>query len=192
VLALQVSAQPNAEENQHGPWKRHVMTPKDRWFDTPTPHPLAYFTQYPALLDMSGDFCYLCTPEKRLAAAKAAKEPKAEVHLVGVIRGFTIYDLFYRFQSDGAVDWKSILVKIGADSYREIYHCEPTQVDASALPSVIIRVGTEPLLKSQYFVGGNRGDFEDDYFWFGKNGPTLVDLRQFSGATSGKRPMRGK
>lgn len=28
-------------------WLRHVMTPKSEWFDTPAPHPLSYFTDYP-------------------------------------------------------------------------------------------------------------------------------------------------
>jgi hypothetical protein len=116
------------------------------------------------------------TPEKRLAAAKAAKEPRAEVRLVGKIGTFFIYDVFYRFQSEGSVDWKSILVKVGPDRYREIYHCEPTQVDARALPSALIRVGTEVFLHSRYSVGGNKGMVEDDYYSFRQNGPIRVDL----------------
>ncbi len=176
VVALQLIAQTKDEMDQPGPWKRHVMTPKDRWFDKPEPHPLAYFTAYPALLNESGDFCYLCTPEKKLAAAKAAKEPRAEVRLVGKIGTLSIYDVYYRFQSEGSVDWKSILIKTGPDSYREIYHCEPTQVDARALPSVLIRVGREVMLHSQYFVGGNKGMVEDDYYSFRPNGPIRVDL----------------
>jgi hypothetical protein len=176
ILALPLIAQPKTERDQPGPWKRHVMTPKGGWFDTPAPHPLAHFTQYPALLDESGDFCYLCSPEKKLAEAKAAKEPKAEVKLVGTIRGLTIYDVFYHFQSEGAVDWKSILVRTAPKAYREIYHCEPTQVDARALPSIIVRVGTELLLNSRYIAGGNKGMYTDDYYWFGQTGPTLVDF----------------
>ncbi len=176
MLALPLVAQPQTDRDQPGPWKRHVMTPKGGWFDTPTPHPLAYFTRYPALLDESGDFCYLCTPQKKLSAAMAAKEPKAEVRLVGTIKGLTIYDVFYRFESDGAVDWKSILIKTAPNVYREILHCEPTHVDARALPSVITQLGTELLLNSRYFAGGNKGMYVDDYYSFDQIGPTLVDF----------------
>ena len=51
-------------------WQRHVMTPKDTSFDSPAPHPLAYFVEFPMLRDESGDFCYLCSPGKRLAEEK--------------------------------------------------------------------------------------------------------------------------
>jgi hypothetical protein len=152
------------------------MTSKDAWFDTPPSHPLAHFTRYPILLDESGDFCYLCTLQKKLAVAKAATEPKAEASLVGTIKGLTIYDVFYRFQSEGEVDWKSILVKTEPNVYREIYHCEPTQIDAQAFPSVIVRVGPEFLLNSRYVAGGNKGIYHDDYYWFGQTGPIRVDF----------------
>ena len=77
-------------------WLRHVMTPKSEWFDTPAPHPLSYFTDYPMLRDASGDFCYLCTPEKKLAEAKKVKV-KTDLTLVGKLAGFAIYDLYYHF-----------------------------------------------------------------------------------------------
>ena len=121
-------------------WQRHVMTPKDDRFDTPPPRSLAYFTEYPMLRDKSGDFCYLCSPEKRLAEAKKEKIA-TEISLVGTLAGFQIYDLFYRFSCEGCVDWKLILVKTGQDQYREIYHVQPTQVDAHAAASFLVNVG---------------------------------------------------
>jgi hypothetical protein len=176
VAALQLVAQTKGKMDQPAPWKRHVMTSKGDWFDTPASHPLAYFTEYPALLDESGDFCYLCTAEKRLAAARSAREPRAEVRLVGKVGKLSIYDVYYRFRSEGSVDWKSILVKAGPETFREIYHCQPTQVDARALPSALIRVGTEVLLQSRYFIGGNRGMVEEDYYSFRQSGPIRVDV----------------
>jgi hypothetical protein len=176
LLALPLVGQSESESEQPGPWKRHVMTAKGEWFDTPAAHPLTHFTKYPKLRDESGDFCYLCTPQKRLETAKAAKGPKAEVHRVGAIGGLPIYDVFYRAEEEGAVDWKSILVRTGPNAYREIYHCQPTQVDAGALPSVIVRVGGERLLNSRYIVGGNRGLYADDYYYFGQAGPVRVDF----------------
>jgi hypothetical protein len=99
-------------------WQRQVMTPKAEWVDTPEPHSLAYFTQYPMLRDEGGGFCSLCTPDQRLAEAKK-REIRTELHLVGTLQGFEVYDLFYRFECEGCVDWKSILVKTGPDLYRE-------------------------------------------------------------------------
>ena len=37
-------------------------------------------------------------------------------------------------------------------------------MDARALPSVLVRVGNEVLLHTRYFVGGNKGMVEDDYY----------------------------
>src|SRR5271157_2646044 len=116
LLALQAGAA----------WQRHVGTPKGDWFDQPEPHPLAYFTEYPMLRNESGDFCSLCSPDKRLAEAKK-QQVGSDLRLVGTLGGFEVYDLFYRFKCQGCVDSKSILVKTGPDEYREIYHREPTQ-----------------------------------------------------------------
>jgi hypothetical protein len=189
LFAQQKVAEATNSREKPGLWKRHVGTPKDAWFDSPEPHALEYFTKYPALLDESGDFCFLCSPEKKRATAAAAPEPKAEVHLVGAIKGFSVYDFFYRFTCQGCVDWKSVLVKTGPDSYREIYHREPTQVDARALPSEVVAFGSESLLKSRYFVGGTHGVYLDDYYWFDRVGPTLVD---FSPLVKAIRVFRGE
>jgi hypothetical protein len=75
-------------------WQRYVLTPKGDHFDVPLPYPLSYFTQYPSLRDEDHDFCYLCPPEKSLAVAKQRND-RAEVKLVGKIREFEIYDVFY-------------------------------------------------------------------------------------------------
>lgn len=98
------------------------------------------------------------------------------------MNGLPIYDVFYRFKAEGAVDWKSILVRTGPNAYREIYHCEPTQVDARALPSVIVRVGGDLLLNSRYIAGGNKGIYGDDYYYFGKAGPARVDFQPIKAA----------
>jgi hypothetical protein len=89
-------------------WHRHVMTPKEEWVDSPKPHSLAYFTEYPMLRNESGDFCYLCTPEKKLAEAKKIRV-KTDLNLVGNLAGFAIYDLYYRFETVGSVDTKRSL-----------------------------------------------------------------------------------
>jgi hypothetical protein len=109
-----------------------------------------------------------CDPVKDLATAKAVKV-RSEVHRVGTIHGLAIYDVFYYFEHDyypvGAVmppDWKSILVQMAPNSYREIYHCEKTEAFARPLPSVIKIADKEALLKSTYVDGGNKGGYFDD------------------------------
>ena len=156
-------------------WQRHVMTAKNNWFDQPEPHPLTYFTEYPMLRDESGDFCNLCSPDKRLAEAKKQKV-WTEVRLVGRLKGFEVYDLFYRFKCEGCVDWKAILIKTGPDQYREIYHLEPAQVDSRAGESFIVSVDPDSLLGTRYMIGGNKGMYSDDYYWFDNSGPALVDF----------------
>jgi hypothetical protein len=189
-LALTVAAlaQQPATKDQPGPWKRHVITAKLDRFDAPEPHPLTFFTRYPSLLDEDGDFCYLCAEPQKLAAAKLAKQPVAEVHFVGVINVFGIYDVFYRFHTEGAVDWKSILVKTGTNLYREIYHRQPTQPGARAWPSAIRKYGTDLLLVASYSIGGMHSLSKTDYYWFGEAGPVLVDVSPIRTAAKSALP----
>jgi len=172
LLSLLLTAQSRMDRDQPGPWKRYVTTPKGDWFDTPTPHTLAHFTRYPALLDESGEFCYLCSTQKRLSMAMSAEEPRAEVHVVGKIRGSTIYDVFYRFHSEGVIDWKSVLVQTGPDHYREIYHDEPNEGTVGR--SSLLIIGDETVLG----VSDNRYRMEgfEGYWCFGTAGPELLDF----------------
>ena len=61
---------------------------------------------------------------------------------------------------------KAILVKTSADAHREIYHVEPTQIDAQARSWFLVSLGQEKLLGTRYMVGGNKGLYSDDYYWF--------------------------
>jgi hypothetical protein len=156
-------------------WQRHVLTEKGERTDHAKPHTLAYFTRYPMLREETDPFCYLCTPEKRLSEAKKYKV-RTELRYIGTIHGFAIYDLFYRFNNPSDPDWKTILVKSGPNEFREIYHCEPTQVDARAVRSSIVIVSREGVLSTRYWHGGNSGGHTDDYYWFDETGPHPLDL----------------
>ena len=153
-------------------WQRQVSTPKSWFVDSPAPHPLSYFTQYPSLRDEDHNFCYLCLPEKSLAAAKLRND-RAEVKLVGRIRGLEIYDVFYSFEGESAEpDWKSILVRVQPGQYREIWHYQRTE--GRIWPSHLVRVGNETLLG--LMDDCYRQDIVQEIFWFGKNGPVSVDF----------------
>jgi hypothetical protein len=152
-------------------WQRRVLTPKSEITDTPLPHPLSYFTQYPSLRDEDYDFCHLCTPEKRLAAAKQRND-RAKVKRVGIIREYSIYDVFYFFGDSEEPSWKSILISTQPNQYREIWHYQ--RIEGGIWPSFLVEVGTESLLGLQDDC--YRQEVIQEYYWFGKDGPTRVDL----------------
>jgi hypothetical protein len=158
-------------------WTRIVRTNKGDRVDSPAPHSLAYFTAYPYLRDEAGDLCHLCTPEKRLAEARKSKyKARASVSRVGILQGFAIYDVRYFFDDAEEPDWKSILVKIAPNQYREIYHLQLSQIGAKIHASVLVKAGSDTILATVTDVGGNKGMTAEDYFWFDRLGANLIDL----------------
>jgi hypothetical protein len=162
LLAIPLAAQ----------WQRYVLTPKGGGNpDIPLPHPLSYFTQYPSLRDYDHDFCYLCPPEKSLAVAKQRKD-RAEVKLVGKVREYTIYDVFYFFSQEVEPSWKSILIGTGPNQYREIWHYQ--RAEGAIWPSYLVKVGSETLLGLQDDC--YRQDTIQEHFSLGKDGAVIIDL----------------
>jgi hypothetical protein len=123
--------------------ERVVMTGKFDFVDKPGTHSLSYFTKYPGLRDVDGDFCLGCSPEKKLAAAKAQKA-RTEVKLVGTIQGLAIYDVLYFFDDEPEPQWKSILVRTGPNRYREIWHYQ--KIQGGIWPSFLVKAGNQTLL----------------------------------------------
>jgi hypothetical protein len=165
LLALLMAAPSVAE------WPRFVITPKGDRVDKPEAHDLKYFTEHPSLRDESGDFCYLCTEEQRLAEAKKDKA-KAEVRKIGKLSRFTAFDVFHYFGEDPRPAWKSIIVQTGSDLYQEIYHDQPHEGQPN--PSFIVKAGKELLL----CVADNvyKWDAEEDCFWLGTKGVVRLDF----------------
>jgi hypothetical protein len=168
-------------------WRRHVLTAKDGWFDTPQPHPLAYFVRDPFLRDDGNDFCISCTPGEKATLYLKIKS-RTDVQRIGVLNGFALYDVLYYFGESDSPDWKAVLVKVGPDQYREIFHVQRTQVDEHVGPSRFVNAGQEQLLSTVAFAGGNRGMEYGDYFWLSKNGPVIVDTSTFLKATHSVLP----
>ncbi len=152
-------------------WPRLVITPKGADLDTPGAQSLKYFTEYPLLRDESGDFCYLCKPEERLARAKEEKS-RADLKLVGRIGRFSAYDIFYYFGDDQEPAWKSIVVQTRPNSYQEIYHDQPSEGQPN--PSFLVHASKEPLL----CVVDNvyRWDAQEECFWFAVDGVVRIDF----------------
>lgn len=148
--------------------------------DSPTPHELAYFTEFPEQRDLEEDACRLCDPkEKAKTIASLKKRMRAGITRVGMVKGFEIFDVFYPHvpnPSPGSLEhwmepvWKSILVKVGADQYQEIYHYQGIEQE-SVTPSILMG----PVLKTE-FHPGSMGMREEEYFWFDESGPTHVEM----------------
>jgi hypothetical protein len=155
-------------------WKRWVISANRDWFDTATPHPLEYFINDPFLRDDGGDFCTRCTPEDK-ATIHLTRKGSAKVQPVGTLEGFKIYDVFYYFDDEPKIAWKSILVEVKPSQFIEIYHLQPTLADIG--PSFIQHTHDVTLLATHDPQPGTGVFSYKAYWWFGNaKGPVLVDL----------------
>jgi hypothetical protein len=164
-------------------WERVVMTGKGEFVDKPGAHSLSYFTQYPGLRDVDGYLCIGCSPEQTLAAAKAQKA-RTEVKLVGTIRRFTIYDVFYFFDDEPEPQWKSILVRTGPDQYREIWHYQ--KIQGGIWPSFLVNAGNQTLLGLDDHC--YRLVRIQEYFRITESGVTRIDFSPISEAANSILP----
>ncbi len=161
-------------------WQRHIQSGKGDAFDTPEPHPLAYFTADPFLRDDGDQFCSVCTPEGK-ATVHTEHTFTVETRHVGALHGFEIYDVYYRFDDHvgtSKIDWKSILVKVGPDQFREIYHLQPT--DAIITPSHVLNAVDEKILATHDVIPGTGNYYYEDYFWFSAAGPERIDIERIT------------
>jgi hypothetical protein len=156
-------------------WLCKVYSPKGEWLKEAKPHPLSYFIQDPVLRDDANDFCKSCTPEEK-ATIHLKMKARSEVRRLGLFGGFIAYDVLFYFQDSKSPDWKFVLLKTGPDEYRKIVQIQRTQHDQYVGPSHIVTCGKEQFLVVRAHAGGNGGVYYGDYFWFGQDGPIVVDV----------------
>jgi hypothetical protein len=184
VLALLVHGFCKAND-----WQRVVATPKGDHVDSPSPHNLSYFTNFPELLDAVEPLCYLCSPAKTTKMITEIKNSPERMHAavrrIGTIRGFEVFDVLYSFHADGRdqLAWKSVVVKVTPDRYREIYHYQ-TNYGGFISPSVI----SGDILASECDVGA-KGMMVEEYFWFDQTGPTHLDTKPILDAAKRVMPV---
>ena len=160
-------------------WERQIVTGKGVSTGTSAPHALAWYTQKPWLRKDAGEFCDDCEqPESGKFSTKLEK--------IGTLRGLTIYDLFCFFNNDETPDWKSILVEVAPDRYREIYHLEPPA--AILKPAFIFKAGGEYLLGTNDEIPGTGNYYYEDYWWFGPDGPVRVNIEAIGEALKSALP----
>lgn len=175
-------------------WNRVAFSGKGESQDIPVPHSLRYFTANPFLRDDGGDLCVDCSPQGR---AKSALEYsiQAVVQPVGVLAGYHILDVLYpvgKRSDPGSSDvkWKSILVQVGPDRYKEIFHLQAFYTTISIKPSNIIASGNERVLATMDSDGGNGGGCWEGYWWFDRAGPHPLDFSRVEAAMQQRIPKQ--
>jgi hypothetical protein len=83
------------------------------------------------------------------------------------------------------VKWKSILVQVGPNRFKEILHFQAFYTTTSISPSRIIQSGDERILATMDRDGGNRGGCSEGYWWFDDTGPHLLDFFEFKPSSLG-------
>jgi hypothetical protein len=173
-------------------WQRVIDAASDSGTDVPAPQNLSYFVEFPELRNLDEYICHLCSPAERAKRIGDLRGPSrgmsAEVRRVGVVKGFEIFDVFYRESDDEdtlgeAPIWKSIIVKVGPDRYREIYLYQCGYIQEMH-PSVLMG----PVLYTRR-QEGNMGMQPEEYFWFDESGPTNVDKAAIVEAASRVLPV---
>ena len=168
-----------------GQWQRLVFSGKGGFDDVPAEHPLSYFTANPFLRDDGDDLCALCTPEGKAKSAQHYSI-RTVVRPVGVLAGYRVVDVLYYVRSRetnaerAEVKWKSVLVQVGANRFKEIFHLSAFYTTVSIQPSLIIRSGSEQVLTTMDGDGGNGGGCWEGYWWFDRAGPHQLDFTGLS------------
>ena len=176
-----------------GQWQRLVFSGKGGFDDLPSEHPLSYFTANPFLRDDGDDLCGLCTPDDKAKSARHYSI-RTEVKPVGALAGYRIVDVLYYVGSLELnakltdVKWKSILVQVGPNRFKEIFHLSAFYTTVSIEPSRIIQSGNEQVLATMDGDGGNGGGCWESYWWFDHSGPHRLDFTGLSIAIGERVP----
>jgi hypothetical protein len=170
-----------------GQWQRLVFGGKGGFEDVPSEHPLSYFIAKPFLRDDSDDLCLRCKPNDKSQSAEHYSI-RTKVAPVGVLAGYRIFDVLYYVGSSEInrkltdVKWKSILVQVGQNRFKEIFHLSTFYTTVSIQPSNIVQSGNEQVLTTMDGDGGNGGGCWEAYWWFDQAGPHRLDFAALSKA----------
>lgn len=165
-------------------WQRSVNLWNEDIADTPPPHPLKYFQVDPCLrpdtdaLGQALDCTYDGAPAPSPVERERRVNTQTELIEVGRIGEFTIYDLWYSrgipFPYPGP-DVRSVLVKTGADEYREL---DVRLRLGYAFPaSAIVNLDGEPILIVKSHDGGNHNRIDREYYMFRQGEPARPNFQ---------------
>jgi len=176
-----------------GQWQRVITSGKGTWTDVPAPHPLSYFIANPILPDDAGELCAGCPDTEGVVPARKLKV-QSTIKTLGVLAGYRIVQVLYSIRpkdeeaTPDSPKWKSILVQVGKDSFREIFHLQNFYSQITLESSRIVQSGTERVLVSMDPDGGNGGSCWEGYWWFDRSGPHAVDFSPLYSAMRERAP----
>ena len=130
--------------------QRVVLSGRGGFADTPSPHPLTYWTEHPIERDEGGDLCLGCSLENTKITA-ANYRATVQTTKLGVLAGHDLLQLLIDVHGDLITEsvhseftWKILLEQVGPDSYLELFHLQPT--GGTMHPASIVAVGSESIL----------------------------------------------
>jgi hypothetical protein len=148
-------------------WRRIIAGDDGEWTtDTPAPQRLTYFTERQLARECA------CATD-----AEKASRARADVRIVGQIRGFAISDVSYSCGCYGieVPAAHSTIVKTGPDRYQEVFYAGIVGAGGSTLVKASEQ---QNLLWMRIDYGGSNHAVGDWGLWFGKEGPTILDMRE--------------
>jgi hypothetical protein len=153
-------------------WKRYVQMPHGHWADSPPVHDLAYFKVDPCLRSDTSDRVLQCDQRPSPAELIRQSRTRTKLRTVGKIGAFTIYDFEYFFSGlPPGPGMRSVLVETAPNQFHEI-HVEQW----TPLPTQILYVPQQPVIKVKYDDGGNYRSVNEDYFVIVDNEAALLDF----------------
>jgi hypothetical protein len=163
-------------------WQRVVFTGKGETTDVPAPHPLSYWTGNVLLRDEGTDLCVGCRTSDGRVLTLADYTAITKVSPLGTLSGYPIVQITAHITGDddklfSPSDWKILLVGVGHEEYREIYHLQMWGGSNPPLQSArIVRVDAESVLATYDPDGGNGGGCTDGYWWIDGRGAHALNF----------------
>lgn len=170
-------------------WERVVSTANGYSTRPSEPHPLRYWTADPISRDEGHDLCLGCKVGNHVLTQEDFRT-ESETIDIGVVSGYHIVQVLNRVIAKAAppdtpdfhyppdyrlrIGYKMLLVQVGTDQYREIYHLEG-QPGALGYAR-IVSVGGESILSTMDPDGGNGGFCTEGYWRFDQSGPSPLDF----------------
>jgi hypothetical protein len=191
--------------------QRMLVTAKATARDTPSPHPLTWWTQNPLRLDEDRSLLFgIKAADGHIIGARDYSFEQ-KVTTLGTISGHPIVEVITTIHDQPSLvlpkftdsepsepseedvpptQWKSLLVDADAsDRYVEIYRLQAEYGTYQPMTSAtILGTGEDAILRTFDPANGNGGSCSEGYWWFDKSGAHGVDFSPLDRAIAGAQP----
>lgn len=181
-------------------FQRRLVTDVVDAHDTPTPHPLVWWTENPLRLDEGRSLLFGRAAEDGHLISASDYRVEQKITTIGTISDHRIVEVITTIHerpslvlatsrlpevppSQPSADlpptqWKSLLVEVGTgDRYVEIYRLQaPFGLYQPMQSAAVLGVGEDAILGTYDPATGNGGHCSEGYWWFDKAGAHEVDF----------------